>query len=268
LGLRFGLAVGLLAGLLLLQAATLSRLVGAYRLRIAEFMEGQPGTEQQLDRALRADRTNGLARWMLSEEKLNKAAEAADLAAQLNAKAKALEARGDKSAALKLQVDLKNLLDRRTRWIDEASTLAERGAKSFLSVDRMKQLASIRLRQNRPGEAEKWLADVVRVKPNDIDALERLGAILLAEKKWDDLERLSDEILRQHPYSANAHFYRAFVTKERSDPTAFQMHLRMAYLMMVQNKGQIFFNRTQLESLARQLGIVRELEEERSGSLP
>ncbi|MCX8037195.1 MAG: hypothetical protein N3D11_09165 [Candidatus Sumerlaeia bacterium] len=199
--------------------------------------------EKRLTRALDADPVNGLACWLLSNEYLGQALAIADLA------------KGTRE----------QLLQRRAELLDKAAELAHRGERFFNSVGCYKQLASIYLRQNRPERAEPYLQIVSRIKPDDIEAVERLGLLKLTLRKWDELEALCDHILQKHPYSANAYYYKAFMAQERlkenqGDPETNRNELyinaRQAYLMYRQKTGQIFFDASVLEQMVSNLKLA------------
>jgi len=233
--------ISAIAGLLLivaigaLQAAVFSKMVGEYETKVAGVLQENAEkadsqkrrvlldeAESRLERAIAADPANGWAYWLLSKQRLFQAAEAATRAAE---------------------------------------ELAHRGSLSFNSVGCFKQLASVYMRQadredperylEMAAKAERYLQIVARIKPNDIEAIERLGLLKLNFKKWDELRDLCDQILRSHPYSANVYFYKAFIAKEENDRDEFFLNVRQAYLMMRQNTGEIFFDRQQLEKIAK-----------------
>jgi exonuclease VII small subunit len=187
-----------------------------------------------LERALATDSTNGWAYWLLSKAHMYDAVVAT--------------ARKDGPG--------------REAHLAKAEELAHRGALRFNSVGCFKQLASICLRQERIQDAETYLQIVTRVKPDDIEAAERLGLIKLTLKKWDDLRWLCEQILEKHPYSANAYFYKAFIAQEEKNDNDKYVYTRQAYLMMKQNMGEIFFNRANLQQMAVVLKVAEALKDE------
>lgn len=262
---RLGAGFLLICGIVTIQVALYSRLVSAYETQVAQVLpEDSDEAEARLQRAIRIDRTNGWALWMLSRKRLNEAVEASDKAAALEAAAVKAESGGNRRAANAYRVAKQGEANKTAAALKEAETLANKGARYFNAVRCYKQLASIYLRQTKTesGEenieaTERNLQTVARIKPNDIEAIERLGLLKLHDKKWEELEDLCARILRKHPYSANAYFYRAFIARE-TDPETFFLNLRQAYTMMIQDTGPIFFNRSQLESLAIKLGLVNQ----------
>lgn len=106
---------------------------------------------------------------------------------------------------------------------------------------------------------------MARIKPDDIEAIERLGLINLTLRKWDDLGPLCDQILQKHPYSANAYYYKAYMAQEKinekqgnpeSNRQDLYLNVRQAYLMWRQKTGEIFFNPRNLEQMAVSLGLA------------
>jgi len=196
--------------------------------------------EPVLERAVARDSSNGWAYWLLSKAHMYDAVVAA--------------ARKDSPG--------------RDAHLAKAEELAHRGALRFNSVGCFKQLASICLRQERIGDAETYLQIVTRVKPDDIEAAERLGLIKLTLKKWDDLRPLCEQILEKHPYSANAYFYKAFIAQEENNDNDRYVYTREAYLMMRQNTSEIFFNRANLKQYAITLKVAEALQDEGSRPSP
>jgi len=277
--------ISAIAGLLLivaigaLQAAVFSKMVGEYETKVAGVLQENAEkadsqkrrvlldeAESRLERAIAADPANGWAYWLLSKQRLFQAAEAATRAEQWRIAAEDASAKGNKDQATFCSSRHKAALRKREDLLKEAEELAHRGSLSFNSVGCFKQLASVYMRQadredperylEMAAKAERYLQIVARIKPNDIEAIERLGLLKLNFKKWDELRDLCDQILRSHPYSANVYFYKAFIAKEENDRDEFFLNVRQAYLMMRQNTGEIFFDRQQLEKIAKSLGLV------------
>lgn len=262
-----------------IQAAVFSRMAGVYETKVAGVLQENAEkadpqkrrvlldeAESCLERAIAADPANGWAYWLLSKQRLRQARAAGDRARRSRAAAESAKSAGNEQRAKILLFQEKAVLQERRQLLEEAEALAHRGSLSFNSVGCFKQLASIYMRQadaDEPerylqvvAEAERCLQVVARIKPNDIEAIERLGLLKLKSEKWDELRELCDQILRSHPYSANAYFYKAFIAKEKNDRDNFYLNIRRAYLMMRQNTGAIFFDRRQLEQIAMNYGLV------------
>jgi len=257
----------LLAAVALLQALALSRMTSVYETKRAEALpEGSPRVAAYLERAIATDPSFGWAYWLLSKEHLRLAQVASDRAqAQQKAREQAAAA-GDERRRIAAQLAETEESQKRDEHLASAEALALQGAKSFSGVECYKQLASICLRRVRPEEpeeadrylreADRYLQMVSDVKPGDIEVIERLGLIKLNTQKWDELRELCDRILRKHPYSANAYFYKAFLARQEKNRDEFYLNVRQAYLMMQQNTGTIFFDRPQLEEIIRKLNLA------------
>jgi len=258
--LGFVLGSALVAGLIVLQVGVFSRLVGVYETKIAEALpEGVPETSEHLEKAIAADPSYGWAYWLLSKEHLARAQAAGENARRYGAAAAAARKAGRANQAAILEAAAEKAAKERTDELLAAEELALKGLPRFNSVGCFKQLASIYLRLERPAQAEHYLDIVARIKPDDIEAIERLGLLKLNAKKWDELENLCERILRRHPYSANAYFYKAFIAREKRNRDEFFLDIRQAYLMMRQHTGTIFFNPRQLEDIMKTLGMMKKL---------
>jgi len=263
----------LLPAIAALQSIVFSRAVGVYETKRAEGLaEGAPQAVVYLERALAADPTNGWARWLLSKQHVHLALTAGNRAEAAHksleqAKAALEQAKAaldpakvaseERRVAL-CQVNEKQEMQKRNDHLARAEQLATSGSLTFNGVECFKQLASIYLRQERPQEAERYLQIVSRIKPDDIEAIERLGLIKLNAQKWGELRELANQILRKHPYSANAYFYKAFIAREEKNRDEFIVNVRLAYLMMRQKDktGEPFFDQQQLEQIATLLKVT------------
>jgi tetratricopeptide (TPR) repeat protein len=151
--------------------------------------------------------------------------------------------------------------------LQKAERLAHRGARSFNAVGCFKQLASIFMRQGRAGQAEAQWRSVVQIKPNDVEAIERLGLIRLHARKWEELRQLCDEILPRHPDNANLHLYKAYLAREEKNAPEFYRHVRQAHLLMRHTNTATFFDPGDLEEALR-VGHLFEGTSERDGTRP
>jgi tetratricopeptide (TPR) repeat protein len=223
---------------------------GVYEAKLAEALpEGSPSVAAYLRRAIAIDPLNGWAHWLLSKENLRLAQLAGDRAqAQRKAGAQA-QAAGDETRAIACRLAEKEETQKRDDLTSAAEALAYLGCRSFTGVGCYEQLASIYLRQERASEAERYLQIIARLKPDDVEVIERLGLIKLNAQKWDDLREICDRIIRRHPYSANAYFYKAYIARQETNRDEFYLNVGEAYLMMKQNTGKIFFDPQELERI-------------------
>lgn len=221
--------------------------------------------ESRLTRALAADSANGMACWFLSKAYLSQAQVSADLMQQAGQRAGAAKAAGNDRLAAQYAAAAQGEREKRDKLLKSAEEWAYRGRKSFNSVGCFKQLASIHLRQGQAERAEPYLEIVTRIKPDDIEAVERLGLLKLNPVKWDELPGLCDQILQRHPYSANAYYYKAYMAQEalkekRGNPETntqdLHLNARQAYLMWRQKTGEIFFDWRNLEQMVKSLNLV------------
>jgi tetratricopeptide (TPR) repeat protein len=186
-------------------------------------------------------------------------AQAASDRAQAQRKAtEQAKAAGDERRAIAGQLAETEEIQKRNDHLAAAEALALRGLRSFTGVECFKQLASVYLRQDRAQEAERYLQSVVKLKPNDIEVIERLGLVKLNARKWDELGEICDRILRKHPYSANAYYYKALIAREEQNRDEFYLNVRQAYLMMQQKTGKIFFDPKHLEQIAKVINVIEE----------
>ena len=255
--------VGRFAGPLVLaaigffQLLVFSRTVGVYQTKVAEALPSSASPQAvaaQLERAVATDPSNGWAQWLLSKENVRLAELTGGRAEAYRAQAKkATDPQRRDFYALNATEEIK----RQGKYLESAKSRAALGARSFNGVETFKQMASIHLRTTDTKTAEYYLRMVARVKPDDIEAIERLGTIDLYEQKWDELRDLAERIVRRHPYSALAYFFRAFIaSKVDLDADAYRLNVRQAYLMMKQSATKPWFDTEQIERLAVKLNLV------------
>ena len=254
------------------QAIAFSRAVSVYETKLAERLSprSSPQAMTRLNRAIATDSSNGWACWLLSKEYLSQAQLAADQAQTYHRQAEQTRAAGDERRTNFYELAEKEEVQNRDNHLTTAESLALRGSYSFNGIECFKQLVSIYLRQNRAAEAEQHLQIVTKVKPADIEGIERLGLIKLnrileepqmapekRKEKWNELRELCEQILRKHPYSANAYYYKAFIAnKEEKNVDDLRLNVRLAYWMWQQNTGQVFFDPQRLEEVAIRLNLV------------
>jgi tetratricopeptide (TPR) repeat protein len=243
-------------------------MVGTVRTKRAEDVpEDSPVREERLRRALAADATNGWALWLLSKVYLRKAEEAIAVAEKCRAGNKQALARNDDSLARRFEQKEKEAERARRFCLEQAERLAHRGARSFNSVGCFKQLASIHMRQGKTAQAETRWRTVTQIKPNDVEAIERLGLIRLHERKWEELRQLCDRTLPRHPDNANLHLYKAYLAREEKNAPEFYRYVRQAHLLMRQTDATTFFDPGDLETVLR-VGRLVEATAGRDGTRP
>ena len=239
--------VAVLALAVVLQGAVVSRLVATIAIKRAEKLAaGEEAIAQYLALARAADPSNGRLNWLAAQQHVRSARLAESREERLRSEAKQAQEAGDAQRAAQIALAAKAERDARRTHLDAARDEALRGARSFNSIDSLKQLGMIHMRLERRQEAESCFEVVARVKPDDFESIERLGMIKLGLRKWDELEALCEQILYKHPYSPNVYYYLAFIAQEKLDIDAFNLYLRQAYWMMKQEKGPVFFDRDNL----------------------
>lgn len=257
--------VGLIAAVFLIQTAVFSKAVGVYHTKQADtYLQQLTLVESRLEHAMQAPVDQKKIREISLDQKLRREL-LMNIDSRLTSATWADASNGWACWELSKQGLRRATTDRTTATLAKAEKWALRGARSFNGVECLKQLASIYLRQNRVDLAEPYLHKVALVKPDDIESIERLGLIELTLGKWEDLSVLCEKILRKHPYSANAYYYRAYMAQEalkanRGDPKQnkedLYLNTRQAYLMWQQKKSWIFFDARNLENLASALKLV------------
>lgn len=258
---RLAAGLLLLAALVAMQLATAWRLAATYKTRVAGVLPpGTPQVEPLLKEAIAFDPTYGWGHWLLSKEYLHQAGVAGDRGAAARAQA----ARAKQANALRQAQALELLAEgefrKRDERLKEADALALEGSRSFNSIGCYQQMASIYLRQRRAEEAERMLWRVARIMPNEIESFERLVVLKHDQGRKDEVLALCDQILRRHPYSANAYYYKALLAIEEKNLGEALLNARQAYFMMLQEKdpGRIFFERRKLEQFVKSLKLAEQ----------
>jgi tetratricopeptide (TPR) repeat protein len=103
-------------------------------------------------------------------------------------------------------------------WLERHGTQRDSKDPSQASLATARQtLANIYRRQKRDNEAEAQWRLLLDMQPDGVPALLELGDLLLAQGRWDEVERIAERLVRMPPYRAEAELLRARALLGRSD---------------------------------------------------
>ncbi|MDA1311893.1 MAG: tetratricopeptide repeat protein [Acidobacteria bacterium] len=89
-------------------------------------------------------------------------------------------------------------------------------------------LGRVQHRAGDPGSAAQSLERAIEIDPKYLAAYEPLASLAVEQKRWDDLLRLSDQMLRINPVFALGHYYKGGALIQKGDRTGAEKALQAA----------------------------------------